>query len=357
MRYLKWIFILLIISCAQQRDRIVIPSVGADFYSQALGRIDEDLAGDEDNLHLVEQKLYYCDYLNWPGTCIDALDEFRRQRGMTPQLLGQYTNYYIEHEQYRPLLEIINRWAIEFEFKESYLKNQILASTKLELKDQSTVLLRSYMIERSSLPDLKFAAERYIELEDTVMASYYLGKLMKLDARDDLIFKNYSLMLFDLGFEEKAFEILEQYSTLIPSDFDFQYSLASRYQKAGYYEEARDKLKPFVDADSIVYKVADLYLADFEWDSAHLYIDRLIEQDSVDRDAWLKKAIMFEDRGWLSYSLNYFSHVLYLYPGDTIARQRASQVRRKIAYLQRKNFEENQLPLPVIESKKLMNNE
>ena len=119
----------------------------------------------------------------------------------------------------------------------------------------------------------------------------------------------------------------------------------------------RQKLKNFQDNDSIIYRIADLYLLEKKWDSAHHYINRLIDKDSVNKEAWLKKAMIYEDQGWLTYSLNYFDHVTYLYPGDTVAIKRAALIRRKIAYLQRLRFEKNQLPLPIIESKKLINNE
>ena len=123
-----------IISCTPQRDRIIIPKISEGFYSQSLLRIDEDLKGNENNLQLVERKLYYCDYLGWPGTCISALDEFKRQKGMTPQLLDQYATYYLIHEKYEHLLEIIDRWGSEFELKEDHNRHQILALCKLSQK-------------------------------------------------------------------------------------------------------------------------------------------------------------------------------------------------------------------------------
>lgn len=354
----KIVLLLILVSCTPKReDKIVIPEVGESFYSQALQRINEDLEGDEHNLHLVEQKIYYCDYLEWPSTCVDALDEFKRQKGMTAQLLDQYATYFLKHQQYEQLLNVINRWAGEFDFKESYWKYQVLASTKLAMNNEASALLRRYMSKRSSLRDIKFAAERFIEMEDTLMSSYYLGKLMKLDPSDVLVVRNYALMLFDLGYQEKAFEILDDFSVLNPNDFEFNYALSSRYAKAGYLAKARDKLKPFAASDTITYELANLHMLSNEWDSAHLYIDRILERDSLNKRAWLTKATLYEQRGWLNYSLNYFNHVLYLYPTDTIAQVKAATVERKIAYLQRKKIEENQLPLLNIESKKIINNE
>ncbi|MEQ9403773.1 MAG: hypothetical protein RIM99_09325 [Cyclobacteriaceae bacterium] len=357
MRQSAFLLFIILISCTSQRDRIIIPEISESFYTQALIRIDNDLKGNEDNLHLIEQKLYYCDYLSWPSTCLDALDEFKRQKGMTPQLVEQYIYYYTKHEKYQALLDVIVRWSDEFDLIEEFFGQRILALSKLGRKEEALGLLRSYMSRRQSAKDLMFASQRYIELDDTLMAAYYMGKLAKMDSLNDFIFDRYPYMLLNLGFDEQAFMIFEKYSVLNPYDFRFHSQLSGYYEEVGKLAEARNALKNFEASDSVLFRMTDLYLAENQWDSAHYYTDKLISRDSTSRDAWLKKAGMYEDRGWLSFSLNYYSHVIYLYPEDTVARQRADLVRRKIAYLQRLKFEENQLPLPEIESKKIINNE
>lgn len=357
MRLWSILAILFIISCTPKQDRIVIPKVNSNFYSQALLRIDDNLDGDEDNLKLVEQKLYYCDLLEWPKTCVEALDELKRQKGMTPQLLEQYVIYYEKHQQYEQLLAVIERWSAQFNLELAYQRQKILGLLLALRRDECTWHLKSYMIGRSSTEDLKFASECYVALGDTVMSSYYLGMLSNADSTNSLVLDVYPYMLFDLGFEDKAFEMLERKRRVIPSNYAFNEDLASKYEASGMIANSRNTLKSFTEIDSVVYRIADLYLLDGQWDSAHLYVDQLIDRDSLNQDAWYKKARMYEDRGWLSYSLNYYSHVIYLNPEDSIASERAALVRRKIAYLQRLKFEEYLLPPPVLKSKKIIDNE
>ena len=357
MRLLSILAILFVVSCAPKQDRIVIPKVNSSFYSQALLRIDDDLDGDEDNLRLVEQKLYYCDLLEWPETCVAALDELKRQKGMTPQLLDQYVIYYEEHQQFEQLLAVIERWSGEFNLEEVYERQKILGLLRASRRNECARYLKNYMIGRSSAEDLGFASECYIALADTVMSTYYLGMLSNLDSTNSLVVDVYPYLLFDLGFEGRAFEMLERKRRIVPTDYAFHDDLASKYEASGMIVNSRNTLKNFTNIDSVVYRIADLYLLEAEWDSAHLYIDQLIDRDSLSRDAWYKKARMYEDRGWLSYSLNYYNHVIYLNPNDTIAQERAALVGRKIAYLQRLKFEENLLPPPVLKSKKIIDNE
>ncbi len=353
---LVWLFLILItLSCASNRDRIVIPKIDENFYNQALTSIDDDLGSDKNNLQLVEQKLYYCDQLDWPTNCLTALDEYKRQKGMTPQLLDQYIYYYTKHDRYQLLLDVIDRWASDFEVDDSYTKDRIEALAAVSRKSQAQELLRNYMANRKSPESIEFAAGQYLTLRDTVMATYYLGKLEKLSEDHPLIYRNYPYMLVDLGLQDQAYIILERYGNTQPNDYDFHMRLSAIYEADQQLAEARNAIKGFIDRDTVVYRIADLFRREEQWDSAHHFIDLIIDRDSVNRRAWWTKAVMYEDRGWLTYSLNYFDHLIYLNENDTIARQRADLVRRKIAYLQRQKIEA--MPLPVLESKKISDNE
>lgn len=357
MRQLFILVISLSFSCAQRQDRIVIPTLTDNFYSQALLRIDDDLESDTENLHLVEQKMYYCEYLNWPETCLGALDEFKRQKGMTPQLLDQYITYFRNHDMHQQLLNVINRWSGAFDLEKKYTAAKVIALIKLGRNAEATSLLRRYLKNNQTADDLDFASQQYLAVGDTLMASFQLGKLLKVDANNELIFKSYAEILLKLGYQETAFQLLERYANQRPEDFQIHSKLSTYYEEAGMLQKSQEKLKSFTEYDTVIYRLADLYIAQQFWDSAHYYVDQLIDRDSLNSSAWYKKATMYEGRGWLSSSLNYYDHVLYLQPGDTIAKQRAQSVRRKIAYLQRLKFEEKQLPLPTIESKKITDNE
>ena len=112
---------LILLSCSGKKDRIVVPELERDFYAQALETLDDKLDRDDQDLQLIEQKLYYCERLNWPETCLEALDEYKRQKGMTPQLLDQYIVYYLNQESYASLLDIIERWSTVFDKEKDFV--------------------------------------------------------------------------------------------------------------------------------------------------------------------------------------------------------------------------------------------
>ena len=342
-----------IFSCSPPRVPIIVHEISDSFYSQTLAQINRKLSDNPSDLHLIEQKLYYCDQLNWPTTCISALDEYKKQKGMMPQLLNKYIVYYTRHGRYQLLYEVIDKWSREFDLENQSMKPRITALAKLSKIDQAGILLRNYMINKRSFDDILFASEQFLELKDTLFATYYLGKLRELDTNHPLVHDHYAYMLLELGYEEKAIDILEEYSLVYQDDFDFQSRLSLIYFNKGDFTSSRDRLKNFLDQDTVIYRIVDIFLEEKKWDSAHYYVDKIIARDSLDTKAWWKKARMYEDQGWLSHSLNYFDHLISLNPNDSLAFHRVALVRRKIAYLQRLRFEENKIPLRVIEPQKI----
>ncbi|MEM6829069.1 MAG: hypothetical protein AAF551_01045 [Bacteroidota bacterium] len=319
-------------------------------------KIDEQLSGNENNLKLVEQKMYYCERLDWPETCIQAIDELKRQRGISPQLLDKYITYYSKHQRYEQLLAVIDQWAAQFNAGRKYLKAKIRALTQLGRGEDASVLLKNYMIGKSSYDDLVFAASQYIQLNDTLFSAYYLSKLYQQDPEHDLVYEYYGYLLLDLGYPDLGLTVLESYAANNPYDFYFHRNLSDIYMELNLFSEGRSILKNFLDKDTVVYTIADLFQREQMWDSAHYYVDLIIDRDSLNRKARWKKANMYEARGWLSVSLDQYDQLVYQNPDDSIARERASLVRRKIAYLQRLKFEANKIPVPVIESIKLRKN-
>ena len=347
---------LLFLSCSTRSDKIVNPTIGASFYSDALVRIDRQLNGDEDNLQLVSQKMYYCEVLEWPSTCIGALDEYKRQKGMTPQLLDQYIDYYTKHQDYSALRQVVERWVDVFDLGNKYEKIWIKSLVEGNMIEQSAIALRNYLARNNNIDDLVFGAESFLKIQDTLMAVYMISKIAKERPSNHLVYNEYPEILYSLNHKEKAYDLFEEKAEN-DSSFDFYIDLASKYEDDNNVIKAVDKLSSFAYIDTIAYKISDMLAKELKWDSAHYYLDQIIEKDSVNKDAWFKKASLYENRGWLSTSLNYFEHVVYLSPNDTIAAQRADLVRRKIAYLQRLKFEESKIPLLEVESKKILDND
>lgn len=355
MRGLLIILLFSFISCSSpQRDRIIVPELHAGFYSEAMERINDELKSNPDNEKLVDQKLFYCEQLGWPTTCISALDSYKQKHGMTNQLVEQYIAYYNRHERYQLLLELIERWNEEYDLDEKYVEIYIDCLTRLNRKELATVELRKYLIEHQSLNDLVFASGQFLKLRDTALAAYNLGKVYKMDSDNELMW-SYGKILVRLGYQNQGFDILDHY-VIDKLDQEQQVEYARLLSVNGRSVEARKILKPYTSEDTIAYLLTDWYQKDLLWDSASFVLQEVIRRDSTNRKPLWKMGRLYEEKGWFSTSLNYFNYLVELDPSDTLAAQRIGLIQRKIAYLQRLKFEEeNRLPIKDLESKKIEN--
>ncbi|SNS77500.1 hypothetical protein SAMN05421640_1186 [Ekhidna lutea] len=345
----------ILLSCSPpQKDKIVIPELHAGFYSEALDRINEKLRADPDDQRLIDQKLFYCEQLDWPTTCISALDTYKQAHGMTNQLVKQYIAYYEKHERYQLLLDLYDRWSEEYELFDEFRKSYINSLSRSGKKKRALNELRLYLINHQSNQDIEFASIQYLMLGDTALASYYLGKLFQIDSQNDLIW-NYGQLLFQLGYQEKGLSVLSEYADRNNGDFDIQFAFASLLWEANRNRQLRETLKPFTAKDTVSYLVADTYRRDQMWDSAVYVLEKVIAKDSSRRKPIWKLARLYEDRGWLLTSIPYLEYLVDLNPADTLAAQRIDLIQRKIAYLQRLKFEERKTPTIELKPKKIEN--
>lgn len=353
MKNLFLLIFVLFCSCSNPRtDKIIVPKLESNFYSKAMVRINDELKSDPDNQKLVDQKIFYCQQLDWPTTCISALDSYKSQHGMTNQLIEQYIAYYSKHQRYQLLVDIIERWSEEYDLKERFHYPLIVALVRLGRKDRATVELRSYMVERSKLSDFEFASNQYILMKDTLMASYYLGKVSQLDPSNELL-GSYGQLLISLNYVERGFDVLETVLPFKSSDKTYNLMLARLYAKRSNFANARSLIKSFAEEDTISYLIADWYVKELKWDSAIQVVDVLINNDSRNTKAIWRKARMYEDRGLLVTSIRHYRSILQIEPEDTNTSNRIDHIQRKIAYLQRKKFEESKIQIREIEPIKI----
>ena len=355
MRESKLILLLILFSCTSpKQDKIVVPELHAGFYSNALDQINDKLKSDPNNTRLVDQKLFYCEQLGWPTTCISALDTYKQLYGMTNQLVKQYITYYQRHERYQLLLEVFDKWNEEYGLKKEYTKTYIDCLSRTGNRKRAFNELRQYLIDHQSTDDFVFASTQYLRLQDTALAALNLSKLYKKGTQNELMWE-YGNILFELGYQEFGFEVLDDFVKSNPTNESMQLTYARLLEEANRNHEARAAIKPFSERDTIAYLLADWYLKDQMWDSAGLILEKVIEKDSSKRKPIWKAARLYEDRGWFSYSMSYYEHLIEMNPTDTLAAQRIDLIQRKIAYLQRLKFEENKIPIIELQPKKIEN--
>ncbi|MEO9872959.1 tetratricopeptide repeat protein [Ekhidna sp.] len=356
MRRVVFITLLTFFGCSRsQDDRIVVPKLHAGFYAKALNQINDKLDADPKNELLVDQKLFYCEQLDWPATCISALEKYKDQHGMTNQLVDQYIAYYIRQDENQLLIEVMDQWNNEYDLKKKYNYIYINGLTRLGKTGRATVELRNYLIDHHSLEDLVFASEQYLIMNDTLMSAYNLSKVRKLDIDHELMWE-YGNILFKLNYPNKAIEVLDDFTIKNKTNSKKQLAYAKMLNAVGRKNHARGIIKPFVhNKDSIAYLLSDWYRDDLLWDSATFVLKQVINKDSSNNQAFWKLGRLYEDRGWLLTALPYFEHLKEKNPRDTLAEQRIILIERKIAYLQRLKFEENKIPTIELEPKTIRN--
>lgn len=349
-----FLFLVFIGCTSPKSDRIVVPELHAGFYSEALETINDELDSDPDNIRLVDQKIFYCEQLDWPTTCIAALDAHKEANGMTNQLVEQYISYYEKHRQYQQLLDVINRWGEKYDLEDKFTETYINCLTRLDYKELATIALKEYLKENQSNEAVAFASRQYLFLNDTTMAAYNLGKLYRHDKSDDLMWE-YGRIMVSLGYLEVGFDALERYKNRFSNDVKLQLTYADILFNNGRRPEARAAIRPYLSEDTISYLLAEYYQEDLMWDSAGYVLSTIVEKDSSAREPLWRLGRLYEDRGWFLSAIPYFEYLLELNQGDTIAQKRIDLIQRKIAYLQRLKFEENKIPTIELKPKKLEN--
>ncbi len=341
-------FSILVACSSSKKDKIIVPKLHAGFYSDALDKLDKEIESDPENNNLIDQKIFYCEQLEWPTTCVAALDAFKGKYGMSKQLIDQYIFYYQKHDQYQSLYDLIDRWDKEFELKDDFKHTYIHCLTQLNQVNQAKIELRRLLSKSQSIEDLSFASRKYLEIKDSLVAAYNLSKLYKKDPQNELMW-DYGNILIGIGYYERGFEAIDFYTKQNAGNKDVQLTLAGLFRQSGRRNQSRQTLLPFKSIDTVSYLLSDWYKEDLMWDSAAMVLQNVALYDSLDRTPIWKLGILYEERGWLNRSLQYFESLRTMQPNDTLVLQKIDLIQRKIAYLQRRKFEESKIPVIEIE--------
>ncbi|MEM0939914.1 MAG: hypothetical protein AAGI25_09015 [Bacteroidota bacterium] len=243
-------------------------------------------------------------------------------------------------------MDFINEMDEDYPLSKKCRKLLIESLISLGHKNQAVLRINQLLKDDMQTEDLAFVSEKYFEMADTLMATYYLGKLSKLDSTHALML-NYGKILLHLGYLQRGIEALEMYFSSQPIKEELAIELAGLYNEQELYDYARNKLKPLEKQDTILFFLSNLYRKDFIWDSAIMYLDSILIMDSVNFRAYKSKGIIYEERGWLLTSLSHFERALMIDSTDTSLSNKIIQIQRKIAFLQRQKLKENQVPLLI----------
>lgn len=351
------LFILItLIGCkGRQPAEIRIPDFQPSFYVEALNQLNQEIEGDPTNFQLIEQKLFYCEEAGWPATCLQALDVYHSEKGMSKALFQNYFTYYSVNEKHQEIINLSASWRKQYSLTLTQHKSLINSLVTINSKNEALWELSLFLRETSDIEIEEFTARQYLTLGDTLKSVYYYSKVYNADSSNHSML-DYGHLLLNLEYDKRGIEVLEKYYASQSDDENLAFSLASMYQDQGYHRLARNKLMPFIGGgDSVSFVISSLYQEELLFDSAVAYLDSILINDPTNFKAIKKKAEIYDQKGWLSTSLKFYEEAYAMDSTDTVIENQIASIQRKIAYLQRRKFEESKPPLLQLESKKIDN--
>lgn len=356
MRSFSWILLLIyIFGCSSNpSSEILVPTVNKDFYQEALKKVEAKLEDDPQNLKLIEQQLFYCKAAGWPSTCSTSLNATKNSDGMSESLFNDFFEYYTVNGEYEALTDLVDVWrelySLSIQQHQTLIKSYTITNRKIKAIQEISDFLRI----NNDKGIHEFVATQYLNIGDTLKSIYYMSKVRKSNPTSPLMI-TYGKLLVERGYAARGIDALEDFATLEVENKKLNYDLAIFYDKYGYTSLARNKLRRFTDGDTISFYVAELFKKEGLLDSAILLMDSVLSRDSVNLIALKNKASLYNQKGWLSTALSYYEEAFAIDPNDTTISDQIADIQRKIAYLQRKKFEENKAPLLELNSKKIIN--
>ena len=347
--------IIALFGCATRPStEIVIPAVSNDFYLEALQKIAKRLEQDPSNSKLAEQQLFYCKASGWPLQCDVALNVMNSANGMSESLFQDLFSYYEANDRYQDIINLAYEWRGEYSLSLTQ-QYTLIESLRLEGHRFEALSQLAALVAKDGRPlTHEFAATQYLAMGDTLKSIYFLSKVSKSSPnRASMI--TYGKLLILNGYADRGIEALENYSIGNDLDSTSIFSLVRFYEERGYNQLARKKLKPFAADEAVSYAIAVLYQKDGLLDSAIIYADSVLVGDPTSLTTLKLKGALYYQKGWLATALNYYEQVYAMDSTDTVVSNDIADIQRKIAYLQRKKFEESKAPLLELNSKKIIN--
>jgi tetratricopeptide (TPR) repeat protein len=344
----RYIFISLLaflISCGNQQDqKINVPVVSQQFYRDALVSVSLQYQENPTD-DLLRQKLFYFEKLGWPKDAIIDLNEFMQKHGLDRNSVILFSKYYMSNDMYVELIALLDKWerfhGLDEEFSQFRIVSKIKANGNLGTKE----LMENYLSKFNSVKSYEFLVRQSLLLEDSTLQYDLLSKLSDIAPENQLVGMYLVPNLIEQGDFVQALIILNENSDR--TDFTFLAMRAKVLYHLDSTEQAKSILRAFSQPKAST-TLAQWFYQEKNYDSAIFYVNKSIQSDSS-RINFLLKGDIYERKDAFELALNEYYYLLKVDSTDNIAREKASNVERKIAYL--RNLKEKARKAPVLELK------
>ncbi len=349
-----FLLFLVILGCNSKVEKQEISGLesGPDFYKNAYLEVEEAYKDDPTD-QLLRQKLYYLEKLEWPPMSLSTLEQAQKQFGLNKELIEKFVIYYEKNGQYASLMELLGTWGKIHELTPEMMQSNISAHMALSQRERSIELLNEYIYDFDAPENQAYVAKQFLKLGDTLMSVYHYSKLYKQDPEHPDLISQYALLLLNIGQPARARAVLSE-TAKSDTSFQAQFMLAKSLYQMGETGKAKSILNNRSNPQAYE-QLTNWYWREERWDSTMFYVDKLIQIDSS-RNAIFMKASIYEETGALNASLKLFEILVQNDSTDYLAKDRAQDVSRKIAYL-RELASRKKKPIPELSPKTSSDNE
>ena len=346
-----FIFLILSIACSDSKKYpIESMSVDVNYYLTALSEVNQQLASNKSNVALYKRKLLVSRELRWPEDVSEDIAFLKREEGLNYELVQYAIDFYSTYHYYELLLNVLDEWESLNGSLNGSDRWRIVAYLGLGRYTEAKYMLWKYVQDNpKNIDALLFAADNYLDLEDSTRAVYAYGKVAEIKRDHSSLLDLYVPVLIQMGYSDRAESVLFS-QELDSSNSAQRYLIADMYFKKGDYQKAHDLLKKD-ESESAIIKRINWFEETLEWDTAVSLVNQLVWRDSS-QAALLRKATLLENRGWLNSSYNLYNLVLANDSTNSIALEGAQNVGRKIAYLRSLREQEEKIPVLDVSPKK-----
>ncbi len=348
----RWVcFVLILVSCSpKQKDKIITPSLDSDFYVRSIAQIESEIENNPEDARLIKLQLSYYEKLNWPEEAERPIERAKVLLGLDPTFISQQIGFYQVNERRKSLLDLIDELErmgeVSPELKRTKLEIRMALATDNQLIDD----LQNFQPD-STVQDYLLMARGYLSIGDTVGALQFLFPapemgLLTMDQVSDFI-----PALSNLDDVQGGITFLVSVAEQTRLTRSGNRLLAQLYYQLGDTAIAKSTL--LGDMDREEYLIASQwYRNEKKWDSASLYINKLLQADSTDSEALMIAGDLFQDRGFFRTSLTFYNKLLTIDSTDQTVLEQVELVNRKIAYLQKIRNSQRDIPMLQLDSKK-----
>lgn len=355
---LGFISLLLLSSCGNEVSREEIhslPKFEAGFYQNALKALNDRIENNPNNADAYFKKGEVLENLDNPDNAIINYKKAIKLDSLNPGYYKGLSRLFVKQEKMARAEENAVK-ALQLGDQTADL-HQLLADIYIRKTEYNIALNHLNKAIETAPRNSEYTYQKgrlYLQLGDTARAKEFLmNNLGRIEPGAEIYESLADIYASEKKFGE-AIAYLDSSQRLSNSDYGvLVIKKADILRKSGNISAAKNLLNQYLKEDSsnfaINYKVAELHLISYGYDSALYYLNRTIELDSKSKESFLMMGKVYDRKRMYLTAQEQFKNALLIDTSYQHAKLALRELDNKLAYIyrQRKAEEElNRMPQP-----------